>query len=129
VEPEGGPLSPSNPLTIHYVVRPLSWIVSPRQELELRLVQIPDIVPIKSRYGHGVSYSCGGREIAHFHGDTRMDVRLTKEVIRELKLQGPLDRRLKARGPSAEWIEVHVTDATDVPYAISLVEDAVRANA
>ena len=58
-----------------------------------------------------------------------MDVRLTKEVIRELKLRGPLDGRLRARGPSAEWIEVHVTDATDVPYAISLVEDAVRANA
>jgi hypothetical protein len=76
-----------------------------------------------------MSYYVGGREIAHFHGETRMDLRLTKEEIKRLKTEHALDDRIRTRGPSAEWAEVHVTELKDIPYAISLVEQAIRANA
>ena len=99
-----------------------------REELERRLEQLPGMERGPSRYGHGSSYFTGGREIAHFHGETRMDVRLTKEEIRFRKEEGPLDPRIKTRGPSAEWAEVHVEKLSDIPLAVALVEDAIRAN-
>ena len=102
--------------------------MSARQELERRLSEIPGVVPKTSRYAHGLSFFTGGREIAHFHGETRMDVRLTKEEICRRKSEGTLDPRMKTRGPSAEWVEVHVVEVEDIPFAVSIVEDAVRAN-
>ena len=99
-----------------------------RQELEKRLIELPGVERKPSRYGHGASYFTGGREIAHFHGETRMDVRLTKEEIRLRKEEETLDPRIRTRGPCAEWAEVHVETERDIPFAVALVEDAVRAN-
>jgi hypothetical protein len=99
-----------------------------REELERRLTALPGLEKRPSRYGDSKSYCVGGREIAHFHGDTRMDLRLTKEEIRRLKSERVLDHRVRTRGPSAEWAEVHVVELEDIPYAMSLVEEAIRAN-
>jgi luciferase-like monooxygenase len=102
--------------------------MSVREELERRLLEIPGLNPGPSRYGHGTSYFTGGREIAHFHGETRMDVRLTRDEIRQRKAEGTLDPRIRTRGPSAEWVEVQVVTTGDLAFALGLVEDAVRAN-
>jgi len=102
--------------------------VTVRHELERLLRELPGVDRRPSRYGHGSSYFTGGREIAHFHGNTRMDVRLTKEEIRLRTEERTLDPRIRTRGPSAEWAEVHVETEEDVPFAVALVEDAVRAN-
>lgn len=90
---------------------------------------LPSLVRRKSRYGNGFAYHVGEREIAHFHGDGRMDVRLTRELIRLRKLEGGLDDRVTTRGPTADWVAVRVEQPKDVNLAISLVEDAIRANA
>jgi hypothetical protein len=103
--------------------------VSVRGELEAKLVQVPGLTRRLSRWGNGHAYFVADREIAHFHGNERMDVRLTKEVIRERKDGDGFDARVRTRGPSAEWASVRVTGPRDLPFAISLVEDAVRANA
>ncbi len=100
-----------------------------RQELAHRVAELPGVDARPSRYGDGMSFFAGDREIAHFHGATRMDVRLTKEEIRQLKEEGPLDPRLATRGPSAEWAAVSVRRVEDIPFALALVERAVRANA
>jgi len=102
--------------------------VSVRAELERKLSSLLDLEKRPSRFGDSLSYVVGGREIAHFHGDSRMDVRLTREEIRRLKTEQALDHRVRTRGPSADWAEVHVTNAKDIPYAVSLVEEAIRAN-
>jgi hypothetical protein len=100
----------------------------PRLELERQLTVLPGLEKRPSRHGDSMSYFVGDREIAHFHGETRMDVRLTKEGIHRLKSERALDARFRTRGPSAEWAEVHVTEMKDIPYAVSLVEEAIRAN-
>jgi hypothetical protein len=92
------------------------------------LLELPDVARHASRWGHAHAYFVGDREIAHFHGDQRLDVRLTKERIRELKSEGALDARVKTRGPSAEWAAVTVVETRDVAFAIFLVQEAVRAN-
>ena len=103
-------------------------VTSPRAELEARLAQLPDLDPRPSRYGNGLAYFVGDREVVHFHGDQRMDVRLTREVIRVRKAEGGFDSRVTTRGPSADWATVQVLESGDVAPALALVEDAIRAN-
>jgi Family of unknown function (DUF5519) len=99
-----------------------------RAELEKRLQALPLLTRRKSRFGDAHSYFLADREIAHFHGDGRMDVRLTRERIRELKAEGPLDIRIRTRGPSADWAAVRVSEEGDLALAVELVEEAIRAN-
>lgn len=100
-----------------------------RSELEAKLKEVPGLARRRSRFGDAFSYFLGDREIAHFHGDGRMDVRLTRERIREMKSDGTLDSRVRTRGPSAHWATVPLADARDVALALALVEEAMRANA
>jgi len=100
-----------------------------RAELERRLAELPGLTRRPSRFGDSFSYFVAEREIAHFHGDARMDVRLTREAIPELKAAGRLDGRVRTRGPSAQWASVTLGSTSDIAYAVELVEEAVRANA
>ncbi len=100
-----------------------------RAEIERRIAALPGVVRGPSRYGHGSAFRVGGREIAHFHGEHRMDVRLTRARIAEMKADRPLDPRVQTRGPTADWVEVEVSVASDVSLVVSLVEEAARANA
>ncbi|MDE1821695.1 MAG: DUF5519 family protein [Euryarchaeota archaeon] len=100
-----------------------------REDLERRLCALADLSRRPSRYGDSHSYFVGGREIAHFHGDSRMDVRLIRQRIKELKAEGNLDHRVKTRGPSADWATVPLNGPEDVALALEMVEDAMRANA
>jgi Family of unknown function (DUF5519) len=102
--------------------------MTPREVLELKMAQLPGLARRPSRYGDAFSYFVGNREIAHFHRDGRMDIRLTKERIRELKQEGFLDDRVRTRGASANWAAVRIGQISDVEYAIRLVEEAIRSN-
>lgn len=102
--------------------------VSIRAELERRLRRLPALTPRKSRFGDSESFFLADREIAHFHGDQRMDVRLTKERIRELRAEGGLDPRVQTRGPSANWATVRLAEEEDLALAELLIDEAIRAN-
>ena len=65
--------------------------MSVRGEIERRLTAVPGLTPRESRYGHGLAFYVGRREVVHFHGDQRMDVRLTAKVIQRRKREGGLD--------------------------------------
>jgi hypothetical protein len=100
-----------------------------RQEIERRLSELPGLTRRPSRHGDSYSYFAAEREIAHFHGDERMDVRLTKERIPQLKAERVLDSRVTTRGASAEWVAVRIAEPRDISLAVQLVEEAIRANA
>lgn len=102
--------------------------ISTRGKLELELVALPDLERRPSRFGDSLSYFVGGREIAHFHGDSRMDLRLTRSEIRRLQASHALDHRIKTRGSYAEWAAIQVREDSDIPFILSLVEAAIRAN-
>jgi Family of unknown function (DUF5519) len=102
--------------------------MSARAELDRLLLEIPGLARHEARRGRGDAYFVEEQEIAHFHGDERMDVRLTKAVIHRFKSEGGFDERVRTRGPAAEWVAVRVAEARDVPLAVSLVEEAIRAN-
>ena len=98
-------------------------------EVDLALASVPGLMRRRgSRYADGPSYFVGPREVAHWHKDGSLDVRLTSEVVRELKKTNTLDPRVRTRGPSAQWVKLPVRDASDAPLAARLAELAVRAN-
>jgi hypothetical protein len=99
-----------------------------RRELERQMAGLPGLERRASRFGHAFAYFTGDREIAHFHGDHRLDVRLTRELIRQRKKEGGIDPRIRTRGPSADWAAVRIEEPTDVSLALTLVEEALRAN-
>ena len=101
---------------------------SAKAELETRLLEPQGLNRRSSRFGHSRAYFVADREIAHFQGDGRMDVRLTRERIRELKAQGRLEARIRTRGPSADRLTVRVAQEEDLPLALHLAEEAIRTN-
>lgn len=81
--------------------RKLGSLVSLRLDLERRLEGMPELTRRPSRFGDSRSHFVADREIAHFHGARRMDIRLTKERIAEMEPTGVLDSRVKTGGRSA----------------------------
>jgi hypothetical protein len=102
--------------------------MSIRAELERRLAALPGVTTRPSRYGRGASLVTGGREIGHFHGETRLDVRLTRAEIRRRNAEGTLDPRIQLRHASGDWAEIRVETPKDLAFALELVEEAIRAN-
>ena len=103
--------------------------MSIRTDLERKLLDYPGLVRRRSRFGDGYSYFVGDREIAHFHGDGRLDIRLTHLRIREMKAEGILDRRVRTGGPSANWATLPLAESRDLFLALELIEETMRANA
>lgn len=100
-----------------------------RGDIERRLRGIPGLTPRESRYGHGLAFYVARREVVHFHGDERMDVRLTAEVILRRRREGPFDDRVRPEGGAPNWVKVRLSSPRDVALAVELAEEAVRANA
>jgi len=67
-----------------------------------------------------------GRELAHFHHDNELDLRLTKNVIRSLGLSHPEGSVHHAkRSPNSPWIELRFYSQDDVTRVASLVRLAI----
>lgn len=103
--------------------------MSVRRDIERRLTSIPGLTPRESRYGHGLAFYVGRREVVHFHGNQRMDVRLTAGVVQRRRREGGLDDRVTPEGGAPNWVKVRVSEARDIALAVVLAEEAVRANA
>ena len=100
-----------------------------RARLEEELARSPHLARRASRFGHRFAYFAGEREVAHFHADGRLDIRLTRDRIREMKREGSLSPRVRTRGPSAHWVALPMDDEGDLALARDLLDEAVRANA
>jgi Family of unknown function (DUF5519) len=82
----------------------------------------------ESAFGAGPAVWVGNREVAHFDGDSTVDVRLTKPLIRVRRSELDLDERVHLRPSESDWLEVRVRDETDADFALSLIRDAIAAN-
>jgi hypothetical protein len=51
-----------------------------------------------------------GKQIAHFHGDDAMEIRLTKKVISELRARLRAEAGVTLRAGSSDWITVALDD-------------------
>jgi hypothetical protein len=86
------------------------------------------VVVSDSAFGDGPALWVGRREVAHLDGNDVVDVRLTRPLIRARKASLAADPRITLRRSSSDWLEVRVSTAADVAFAMALVETAVDAN-
>jgi Family of unknown function (DUF5519) len=96
--------------------------------LEARLLSLPGIRRKASRWGGGLAFYVGTREILHYHGSREVDIRVTREVARQYrKLRSP-DLRLRFRHSGSDWVATRLEEPGDIAFAIQLFEEALRAN-
>lgn len=70
-----------------------------------------------------------GKEIAHRDADGNYDVRLTRQVIRQMHDRLRTEPHVHLRSPStSDWVEVEVTDADDETLLVELVAIAALAH-
>ena len=79
-------------------------------------------------FSPGPAIWVGQREVAHFDGPGEVDVRLTRQVIRERRAELRSDERVELRRGTSDWIRVRVCLNADVDHAFAFVRDAVAAN-
>ncbi len=78
-----------------------------RNDLVKRLERIPGLEDRPSKVAGGSAIFYREKEIAHFHDDNEIDVRLTKKVIRKEGLHHPIGSKIhKQRSPSSEWMSL-----------------------
>jgi hypothetical protein len=76
--------------------------------------------------GHSLALWLGSREIAHCHNG-QADIRLTREVVRDLGIELRSDARIDLRRSGSDWILVRLRREADVERALMLLRRAMRA--
>lgn len=98
-----------------------------RKELIKKLELIANLEDRPSKVAGGSAIFYKNKEIAHFHDDNEIDVRLTKKIIRKEGLNHPSDSKIhKHRSPSSEWIEIRFHKASDVDEVVRLFKLALE---
>ena len=92
-----------------------------RKELVKKLEKINGLEDRPSKVAGGSALFYKDKEIAHFHHDNEIDVRLTNKVIRKEKLAQPIGSKVhKQRSPSSQWIEIRFETSKEVDEAVRL---------
>ncbi len=98
-----------------------------RKELIEKLERFPGLEDRPSKVAGGSAIFYKGKEIAHFHNDNEIDVRLTRKVIRKEGLSHQTDSKIhKHRSPSSEWIEIRFHKSNEVDEAVRLFKLALE---
>ena len=102
-----------------------------RNELILKILSLPGIEERPSRLSSAktpksAAYFFKGREVAHFHHNHEIDLRLTRKLIRREGLQHPADSKIhQHRGSSSDWLEIRFQSRADVEEAVRLLRLAL----
>jgi hypothetical protein len=97
--------------------------------LQEQIARIEGVVEAKSKFADRPAWWIEGKEIAHMDGDSVLDIRLTRQVIRARRDDlGTHPEITFRRSTSAEWIEIEVTDSNAELLALELVKQAAAAH-
>lgn len=97
-----------------------------KAELVKQLEKIPNLEDRPSKVAGGSAIFFKGKEIAHFHHDHEIDVRLTKKIIKAEGLSHPGDSKFHHRSPNSEWIELRFTKNEDLAEIVRLFKLALK---
>lgn len=97
-----------------------------KQALLEELARIEGLEARPSPVAGGTALFFGGREFAHFHHDTELDLRLGAARIRAQGLVHPADSvHHPSRAASSPWIELRYASPADVQRVVELVRLAL----
>lgn len=98
-----------------------------RNLLVQKLERIPGLEDRPSKVAGGSAIFYKDKEIAHFHHDNEIDIRLTNKVIRKEGLTHPSNSKIhKHRSPNSEWIEVRFRATKDIDEVVRLFRMIVK---
>ncbi|MBY0416117.1 MAG: DUF5519 family protein [Bdellovibrionales bacterium] len=101
--------------------------MSLKKELVKRLEEIPGLEDRPSIVAGGSAIFYKNKEIAHFHHNNEIDVRLTKKIIRSEGLSHPEGSEFhKTRSKTSEWIELRYTKKDHLDEVVRLFKLAVK---
>jgi len=80
---------------------------------------LPGVTKAPHRFG-GVEFQVDGLEFMHFHGDTHLDIRLSKEDQTRVLEERKAERHQFA--PEAGWVTVRVRSKKDLENAKEVVQ-------
>jgi hypothetical protein len=69
-----------------------------------------------------------GKEVAHFHGEDAIELRLTKREIRVRRAELRADPRVDLRANASDWLTIRIGSMRDVPFVLELAEVAAAAH-
>jgi len=97
-----------------------------KQALLAELTRIEGLEARPSPVAGGTALFFAGREFAHFHHDTELDLRLGAARIRAQGLVHPADSvQHPARKASSPWIELRYASPAEVQRVVELVRLAL----
>lgn len=95
---------------------------SPRDQLLSLLEPIDGLEVRPSPVAGGIALFHRGKEFAHFHSDSEIDLRLTRKVIQSLGLVHPPNSTFHPnRAASSPWIEIRFHTPAEVQLVVSCV--------
>jgi hypothetical protein len=99
-----------------------SFVSNLRKKLvQTLLAEIPGLDERASKVAGGSAFFYRDKEIAHFHHDTEIDLRLTKDVIKREGLKHRIDSKVHAgRSASSQWIELTFTEQAHIDHTVRL---------
>ena len=97
-----------------------------KEQLIKELKKIKGLEDRPSKVSGGSAIFYNNKEIAHFHHDNEIDVRLTKKVIKLEKLNHPDDSKFHQRSPTSEWIELRFTRKEHLDEVVRLFKLALK---
>lgn len=98
-----------------------------KNQLVKKLECIPGLEDRPSKVAGGTAIFYKNKEIAHFHDDSEIDVRLTKKIIRKERLNHPGDSKFhKQRSPGSDWIELRFQKLKDIDEVVRLFKLALE---
>lgn len=99
-----------------------------KQRLVELLTRLDGVEARPSKVAGGTALFHRGKEVAHFHHDHEIDVRLTRPVIRAFGLAHPPRSSVHpARAASSHWIELRFSTPDEVDRIAVMVEQALAA--
>ncbi len=98
------------------------------RRLREQIAVLPGVVEGESAFGPGVAYWVDGREVAHFHGDAELELRLTRRQISALRPRLRADDRVLLRKGTSDWLAVSLADESAAELAVELAMLAVQAH-
>jgi hypothetical protein len=98
------------------------------ESLRDRLAAIDGVVESPSMFKDALAYWVNGTEIAHFEGETAVDIRLTKAEIRAAKARLAGEPLVRRRAAGSDWVVVDVSTAAGADVAVELAARAAAVN-
>lgn len=100
--------------------------MSLKKELQVRILDHPDIEEKKSKFSADSAFFVGKKEVAHFHKGNELDLRLTKaEIKRGAWIKDP---RVSQETKNSDWVQLRFKSEKEFPFLLQLISIAVKAN-